>query len=426
MPGYFESRPALRPLARRDYRLLLAGSVLVGILTPFHLMTQVFWVNHDFPERAVVYSGVLAASRGAAMVLFSLAGGAIADRVERRRVLLVCESLSLGAHAVIAGLMIAQPFGEATVAAVAAWTFLAAGVQSIDSPARSASIPAAAGRENVGAAIALMSVAGQLTMPLSLPLVGLLNGAMPSGVVYAGSLLAWLGILPLIAMLRFQSRGGATAVSMVANIRAGLSYARGRRPILATLAIVAVVQVLGMPIATPLGPMFEIEVLGFTAAQVGLMGATWGLGSLTASVGLARMRGLTLRGSTLVAVSTLFGVAALGFGYSRFIPLTAVSDYGMGFAFTGTMLVASTLVQHMVDDSVRGRVLSLFPFTLGLAQVGTAVAGLVGQRTGLDVLLPALGWAELAGCAVLILVFRELVGARARPAAAVAAVPPAA
>jgi len=413
MPGYFESRPALRPLAHRDYRLLLAGSVLVGILTPFHLMTQVFWVNSEFPERAVVYSGVLAASRGAAMVLFSLIGGAIADRVERRRVLLVCETLSLGAHAVIAFLMLAQPFGEATVAAVAVWTFLAAGVQSIDSPARSASIPAAAGRDNVPAAIALTSIAGQLTMPLSLPLVGLLNGVMPSGAVYAGSLLAWVGILPLIAMLRFQSRGGATAVSMVANIKTGLRYARGRRPILATLAIVAVVQVLGMPVATPLGPMFEIEVLGFTAPQVGLMAATWGLGSLTASVGLARARGLTLRGSTLVTVSLLFGVAALGFGYSRFIPLTAVSDYGMGFAFTATMLVAGTLVQHLVDDSVRGRVLSLFPFTLGLAQVGTAIAGLVGQQTGLDVLLPALGWMELAGCVVLILVFRELVGARA-------------
>ncbi len=425
MPGYFESRPALRPLARRDYRLLLAGSVLVGILTPFHLMTQVFWVSSEFPDRAVVYSGVLAASRGAAMVLFSLVGGAIADRVERRRVLLVCETLSLGAHAVIAVLMLTQPFGEATVAAVALWTFLAAGVQSIDSPARSASIPAAAGRENVAAAIALMSVAGQLTMPLSLPLVGVLNGVMPSGAVYAGSLLAWVGILPLIAMLRFQSRGGATAVSMVANIRTGLRYARGRRPILATLAIVAVVQVLGMPIATPLGPMFEIEVLGFTATQVGLMGATWGLGSLTASVGLARARGLTLRGTTLVTVALLFGVAALGFGYSRFIPLTAVSDYGMGFAFTGTMLVASTLVQHMVDDSVRGRVLSLFPFTLGLAQVGTAVGGLVGQRTGLDILLPALGWAELAGCALLILVFRELVGARASAPAVAPVRPPA-
>lgn len=423
MSEWFEQRPALRSLARRDFRLLLGGSMLVGILTPFHLLTQVLWASQLYPERAVLYSGILAASRGGAMVIFSLAGGAIADRAERRRLLLICESLSLAAHAVIAVLMLTTPFGEATVALVALSTFIAGAVQSVDSPARSASVPTAAGIENVGPAVALLSIASQITMPLSIPLVGVLNDVMHPGAVYLLSLSAWAGILPLILMLRFRSRGGAASPSVLRNIREGLRYSRGSRPIFATICIVMAVQLVGLPVATPLGPMFEIEVLDFTPTQVGLMGATWGLGALTASIALARMRSLTLRGGTLAFMGVLFGVAILGFGYSRFIPLTALSDYAMGFAFTGTTLVAVTLIQRLVDDSMRARVLSLFPLSMGFAQVMTAISGAVGEAIGLALLLPLLGWLVLAACGAIMFSYRELLGARLSPMAPEAATP---
>ena len=424
MGDALRSRPALRPLAHRDFRLLLAGSALVGVLMPLHLMTQVFWVSERFPSSAVLFSSILAGSRGAGMVVFSLIGGAIADRVERKRVLLVCESLSLVAHATIAVLMLTEPGGAASVGMVALVTFFAAGVQSIDSPARSASVPAAAGLENIGAAIALLAISSQLTMPLSLPVAGVLNQVFSPGAVYAGTLVAWLGILPLIALLRLPGRTAPRAAAgMVSSITTGLSYTRAHRPILAVVSMVLVVQVVGMPVATPLGPMFEIEVLNFTPAQVGLMGATWGLGALTASLILARAGGLALRGSSLAVVAVMFGVAILGFGYSRFIPLTAVSDYAMGFAFTGTSLVASTLVQHLVADEMRGRVLSLFPLSIGLAQAATSLAGLAGGALGLATLLPLLGWIVIIGCLLLAGVHRQFLSAKVRPRVALGAPP---
>lgn len=417
-----ESRPALRPLARRDFRLLLGGSAIVGILTPLHLMTQVFWVSQHFPDSAVVFSSILAASRGAGMIVFSLIGGAIADRADRKKVLLATESLSLSVHAVIAALMLTEPLGAGSVGLVAVTTFVGAGIQSVDSPARSASVPAAAGRENIGAAIALLSISGQLTMPLSLPIAGIMNQIVSPGVVYASSLLAWLAILPLISLLRLPpAPAGLQRTSTVRSIGQGLSYTRAQRPILAIVLVVLVVQVIGMPLATPLGPLFEIEVLGFSSAQVGLMGAAWGLGALSASVGVARANHLALRGGSLAMVATLFGVAALGFGYSRLIPLTAVSDYGMGFAFTGTSLVASTLIQHLVADEMRGRVLSFFPLSMGIAQAATAIAGLLGEVLGLDVLLPLLGWLIVVASLLLTIWFREFFGQRVAPRTAPAA-----
>ena len=379
-------------------------------------MTQVFWVSQDFADSAVVYASVLAASRGAGMVLFSLVGGAIADRSDRKRVLLATESLSLAAHGGIAVLMLTEPMGGASVAFVAAATFVAAGIQSIDSPARNAIVPAAAGSENIGAAIALLSISSQLTMPLSLPIAGIMNQLVAPGAVYATSLFAWVAILPLIALLRVGTAPvGARRASTLRSIGQGLSYTRSHRPILAIVSVVLVVQVIGMPLATPLGPMFEIQVLGFNSAQVGLMGATWGLGALSVSIAIARSNQLALRGDSLAVMSSLFGLAALGFGLSRLIPLTAVSDYAMGAAFTGTGLVANTLIQHLVSDEMRGRVLSFFPLSIGLAQAATDVAGLVGELLGLDVLLPLLGSLIIVGSLLLTLWYREFFGRRVEP-----------
>jgi hypothetical protein len=157
--------------------------------------------------------------------------------------------------------------------------------------------------------------------------------------------------------------------------------------------------------------MFEIDVLDFTPLQVGLMGATWGLGSMTASVTLARAPDLGKRGGTLAAMMLLFGIAILGFGYSRVVALTAISDYGMGFALTGAILSASTMTQHLVADELRGRVLSLFPFSMGMAQMTTAFSGLLGEWLGLALLLPLLGWAVIVGCCVLAFRFNRFLGA---------------
>lgn len=413
MADSLTSRPALRPLARRDFRLLLAGSAVVGVLFPLHLMTQVFWVSQHFPDSAVIYSSILAASRGSGMVAFSLLGGAIADRADRKRVLLACESLSFVAHAGIAVLMLTEPLGEGSVGLVAVVTFLAAGIQSIDTPARSASVPAAAGRENIAAAIALLAISSQVTMPLSLPIAGIMNQLFPPGAVYATSLIAWFAIIPLIAMLRLDNQPPPAARgSTLRSIAAGLAYTRAHRPILAIVSLVFVVQVIGMPIAAPLGPMFFIEVLGFNSAQVGLMGATWGLGSVSASIMIARNAHLALRGGSLAFVAIFFGLAVLSFGYSRFILLTALSDYGLGFAFTSTSLVASTLIQHLVADEMRGRVLSFFPLTIGIAQAATAIAGLAGQAIGLALLLPLLGWLVLTGSLLVVVRYREFLGSR--------------
>ena len=100
-------------MRHRDFRLLFGGSVVGGFVMPMQFLSQIFWIQDHHPGRQVLYVGLIAASRGTAMLLFSFIGGAFADRFERRRVLLACESTALGLSVIIALLLLTSVTGLA-------------------------------------------------------------------------------------------------------------------------------------------------------------------------------------------------------------------------------------------------------------------------------------------------------------------------
>ena len=420
--GFFERHAGISALESRDFRLLLLGTTLVGLAMPIQFLTQVFWVQQEYPDRDVFYVGLIAGSRGVAMILFSLLGGAIADRFERRRVLLVCETLAFVLNAGVAALMLTNPLGDATIALLVVFTFFAAGNMAIDMPTRQAAIPAVVGMDRVGSAISLNMVAMQVTFPLTLPVAGLLNDIIEPGRVYALSLLAWLAVIPLIAMLQFRDRGKANrAESMLRNIREGLAYTRRDATIFAIISLVLVLQVVGMPGVATLGPVWMTEVLGLSKREFGLIGMTWGLGTAAGSLFFAWRNALPARGATICAAVLTFGVAVAVFGHSRIVPLTAMANFTLGFCMVATTVSAATIVQHVVSDEMRGRVMGLFPLAMGLQMIAAVPVGGLGQLFGLEFIVPALGWITIT-LAVLIVIGQP--GLRAiRPAEPASAVP---
>ncbi len=416
----------LRALRHRDFALLLGGMGLVGFVTPMQFLTQIFWIQDEYPDRDVLYVALLSGVRGSAMLTFSLLGGAIADRFERRRVMLGCETMALVLNGLVALLMLMNPFGGAGVVALFVITFFAAGNQAIDLPTRSASIPAVVGMRDLSNAIALNMIAMQAGFLFAPPLVGVLNEAFDAGQVYAGTLLAWGLILPLIAMLRFRSRGEANrSVGMLANIKEGLTYTRRDQTLFAVIMLVVVMQVLGMPGVAALGPLWMREVMDLSKAGFGFMAFGWALGGACASLLFVFRHNLAQRGATLVAVTLLFAVGVIVFGHSRFIPLTAVANFMLGFCMVATNITSSTIAQHVVSEEMRGRVMGLFPLMMGLAMLTAAPVGAIGQVVGLEVVVPTLGWITLTMILAIVFVrpqVRRIDGRSERPAP-VAAVP---
>ncbi|MFN8615913.1 MAG: MFS transporter [Dehalococcoidia bacterium] len=391
-------------LSHRDFRLLLIGSGVVSFVMPMQFITQVFWVQDTYPDHEVLFVGLLGASRGGAMLLFSLIGGAFADRFERRKVLLACECAALAINALIALLMITEPLGSATIALLLVLTFAASGNMAIDIPTRTASTPAVVGMDELASAITLQMVAQQLTFPLALPLVGFLNSNLEGGHVYALTLLAWVVILPLIAALRYRSVGSADRrEGMLGNIASGLSYAKSDATIFAVIAAVFAMQCIGMPGPGTLGPIWMREILGLSKAQFGFMAMTWGIGTFIASFFFAFRRRYATRGLTLCLTTVGFGICAVGFAHSRFVPLTALVNMGLGFCLVGTMVTATTLVQQTVKDEMRGRVLGLFPLAMGGSMLMSAPVSAFGQRFGLPVTFAVLAWLTLFATSAVVL-----------------------
>ncbi|MFN0093554.1 MAG: MFS transporter [Dehalococcoidia bacterium] len=400
--SFFAQRQAVRALRHRDFRFLLAGTALVGLVSPAQFITQTFWVQDAFPERDVLYVSLMAGCRGVATLLFSLIGGAIADRFERRRVLLVCESASFALNLGVALLMLTTPFGEATIAAVAALTFFAAGNQAIDIPARTASVPAIVGMDDLSNAISLNQIANQVAIPITIPLASILNSYFDPGAVYAGSLVAWAGIIPLIAVLQYRSRGGATRGNMLVNIREGLRYTAAHQTLFAVFSLVFVIQVIGMTGPGNLGVLWVTDVLDASPRGFAAMAVAWGGGAVIGAMFFAQRHDLAGRGTTLCGTALLFGLCALVFAHSRWLPLTGLANLGIGFAIAGNAVAASSLVQHAVTNDLRGRVMGLFPLMNGLNMVATAPIGALAQVVGLEVVMPVICWTALAAGVAII------------------------
>ena len=408
------SPQAFRALRHRNFRFLLAGTVLVGLVGPLHFVTQIFWVQHVYPEQQIIYTGLLLGGRGLATLLFSLIGGAIADRFERRQVLLGCESASLVLNIFVALLMLMTPFGGATIIGVVALTFLASATQAIDHPARQASIPSVVGMDDLGNAISLNSAAQQLMIPIAIPLAAVLNGAVGPGVLYAASLFTWLGIIPLIAMLDYESRGEAGR-QMLRAVVDGLLYTRRHVVILAAVGLVFVMHGVGMPGVGNLGVIWATEILEVGEEGFALMAFGWGGGAVAGSMYFAQRPDVAGRGSTLVLAAIAFAVSAIIFAFSRSIWLTAVTNVGLGVALSASTVSASVIIQQKVVEGMRGRVMGLFPLTNGFAMLLTLPISAVAQSAGLPIVLTVLGWTTLGLSALIVLVVPQIRRVRPEP-----------
>lgn len=411
-----------RPLQSREYRKLLLASTLTALLQPFQFLTVTFWIQDNYPDQDILLVSVLAAARGSAMLLSSFIGGAIADRFQRRRVLLGTDLANAVLTLLIGLTMIVNPLGDATFGLIFVLVFGVASVLAIDQPARTASIPSVVKADEIPAAIGLNMVVAWISFPIVLPLVGRMNEQFDPGNVYLGSLIISAFIIPTVLSLKYESRGDPSKKKgMIRDIREGLAYSYGHSTILAVITLVVVLHVIGMPGPGMLGPLWFTEVLGLSRSEFGLMAMTWGLGAITGSMLLSIKAGWPRRGSVLCMAVLLFGVAAIVFAHSRMIPVTAVANFTLGFAMAATMVTAQTLLQFFSSEEMRGRVMGLLPLIMGMSQLFALPVGLAAQATSLELVLPVLAWVMLANALAVTVVRPELRRARVAPQSQLAA-----
>lgn len=371
---------------------------LGSALMPMQFVTQVLFLSDRTGESSrLVLAGLLGAARGGAMLGFSLFGGALADRLDRRRLLMVTQTLGLVTSAAIAVVMLTNPGGDVwTVGLFLALIFVASGLAAIDAPTRVAMVPELVGREDLPNAIALDAVAMQIAFPIGLPLTGVLIDAIGFGWTYVVTLWMYVSIIGALASMRYRRTIPPKRRSVLRDVRYGLAYARQHTAVLWIIVLTFCVNGLGFPVVANLGPVWTSRVLGLSATGVGLLAMTWGIGSMMASLAMTNVGHFPNKGWLLVGAAAGFSACVVGFGYSRFIPLSAALNLGLGALLTVQSVSATSLVQRTIPNDVQGRVMSLFMMSQGISQLLTLPIGAFAQWATFELTMPLVGWTSLA------------------------------
>jgi MFS family permease len=393
----------LTPLrASSDFRLLFAGqgvSQLGRQLTVVAVPYQVFLLT-----RSSLAVGMVGLATVVPLVSLSLAGGAIADAVDRRKLLLVAQVASA---AVSAALALNASSAHPRLWPVYALAALAAGLAGVDLPTRGAVVPGLVGRDLFPAAAALNQVLMQVGLVVGPALAGLVIGRVSLAAAYWIDVASFGVAFAAVAAMAPQPVEAGAARASLASIGEGLRYLKGRRLLVSTFLIDIDAMVFGMPRA--LFPALATGIYGGGAVTVGLLYAAPGAGALlgallTGWVGRVRRQGLAV----IVAV-VAWGGAIAAFGLVPWLALGLALLAVAGAADVVSAVFRNTILQLSVPDSLRGRLSSVhIAVVTGGPQLGDAEAGAVAALTSARTSVVSGGLACILGVGLLVRLVPEL------------------
>jgi MFS family permease len=329
--------------------------------------------------------GLMALATAVPMLLLSLFGGVIADRVQKKHIIQIGQVAS----AVVAlSVAVALTTGYLSPEHAGSWwvlmvnSVLQGTIMALMMPARQAIIPEIVGGGQVMNAVALNSL-GMNTLRLVAPaLAGFLIDAFDFEAVFY----TMTGLyLVAVVFTGFIPATGTTAVrggGALLDIKEGLKYMWGKTTILLILAFTLVVIVLSMPYQMMM-PIFADDILKVGATGMGVLMSVSGVGAMAGSLAIASLPNKR-RGLMLLASSLVLGLALAGFSFSRSWPLSLSLMVFIGLGQAGRQTLGSTLLQSYSDPEYLGRVMSINMMDMGLSSLGTFLAGILAEGIGAE------------------------------------------
>jgi MFS family permease len=394
MPAATSSSSVFRAFQHRNYRIFFAGQLVSLIGTWMQSVAQM-WLVYRLTGSAVLLGTVGFASQIPVFLLSPL-GGVLADRRERRRILLATQTASMLLALALAVLTLSGRIQVWQVLGLAALLGVANG---FDIPTRQAFVVELVGRRDLINAIALNSSMFNGARIVGPAVAGVVVAAVGEGWCFLGNAVSYIAVIMGLLVLRLPLRPetSRSVASPVAQILEGWRFVARTAPIRALLLLIGLVSLTGMPYAV-LMPVVAEDVLHAGARGLGLLMGASGTGALLGALVLARRT--SLRGlETWVAFAALgFGVALIAFSFSREFWLSVALLVPVGFAMLLQMSSSNTLIQSMVPDELRGRVMSVYSMMfMGMAPVGSLFAGTVAEELGAPATVAIGGLVCIAG-----------------------------
>jgi predicted MFS family arabinose efflux permease len=397
-------------LRNRNYRLFWVGQWVSLIGTWMQSVTQA-WLLARLTDNPLAL-GLLGAASSAPVLLLVLLGGLVSDRVDRRSVIIVTQSLSLVQALVLAVLTLTGTVRPWHIIALAG---LLGAINAFDIPARQSFVVELVGPELLPNAIALNATGFNVARVAGPAMGGLLVAALGEGICFLLNALSYLAVLWGLWVIRVDATAGGQRrdADRAGALRAGVRYVLERRELARILILLGVVGAIAVSYRAFL-PAMARTVLGVGAWRYGLLMAAAGVG---AGIGGFLLAGQRLRPDTyrrILPVSLLgFSLALSAFALSRDYTASLLLLAAVGGGGTLYFNASNTLVQLGVEDAFRGRVMSLYTLMQqGTATFGSLALGVVAERYGTPLAL--VGGATLCLAAVAVFVLQSALEPRLR------------
>jgi MFS family permease len=368
----------LRALRHRDFRLLWIGLVVSAIGTWMQIVAQALLVL-DIAHGSPVALGAVSLAQALAFFAFSLFGGAVADRVDKKRLLLVTQGLGMAFAAILGALTAARVVQVWMVVALA---FLNGAALSFDQPARAALVPELVPAEDLFGALSLQSIVFTGASTLGPALAGFSLAAIGYAGNFFANAVSYVAVLAALTAIRPTGGSTPTRTPGPRAIRDALGAVRADAVLPWLLVLYGGLLFLG-PSPALLLPVVATRVLHVGSGQLGVLFAASGAGTILGGLGLASAGDPSRKGRIVVASACLWALSLAGFAASRAFAPALCALLLVGAFQVGVSATTITLMQTRVPKAMRGRVMSLNTLLLmGVRPLGDFAAAAVIAAIG--------------------------------------------
>ncbi len=368
-----------RSLKHRNYRLFFSGQG-ISLVGTWMQQIAMSWLVYRMSGSPLLL-GVVAFSGRIPTLLFGPFAGVLADRTNKHRFIVITQTLSMVQAFVLSALVLT---GAVRIWQVIALSFILGCVNAFDIPIRQAFVvDMLEKKEDLGNAIALNSSLVNGARLIGPAIAGILIAALGEGLCFLFNGISYLAVIAALLMMKIGKPAiPAEKKDFLKDLAEGFSYAFGFSPIKSILLLLALMSFLGMPYQV-LMPIFAGKILHGGPHTLGfLMGAS-GLGALAGAIFLASRKDAMQLSVITPFAAAVFGMGLMAFSRSRVLwlsmPLVSLAGFGMMVQMASSNMV----LQNIVEDSKRGRIMSLFTMAfMGMTPFGSLAAGWLASRIG--------------------------------------------
>lgn len=372
-------KQTLRALRHKNYRLFFSGQS-ISLIGTWMQSVALGWLVYRLSDSAFLLGLVGFSSQIPTFILASFAG-VFADRYNKHKIIITTQTLAMIQAFILAFLTLSNSIQIWHIIVLSLFSGL---INAFDMPTRqSFVIDMVDDRNDLPNAIALNSSVFNAARLIGPTIAGFLISALGEGLCFLINALSFLAVIAALLMMKITPKdNNHTNEKVLEGVKEGIKYAYNFKPIRALLLLIALVSLTGMPY-TVLMPVFARDILHGNSHTLGFLFGAVGTGALIGAVYLASRKSVVGLGKWIAIATTIFSLGLLFFSFSRNIYLSVGLMFFTGFGMMMQMASTNTLLQTLVDDDKRGRVMSLYVMAfMGTAPFGSFMAGTLASAIG--------------------------------------------